>query len=270
MQAMGAEGLAALDAGALHRLARLYWYSVEFGLAREDGETRIYGAGLLSSFGESRFALESDSAAPAALRSSAGAAHPLPLRTPSSRPISSSTASRICSACSTTSNLADLYRALDGRAGPGSGRLGPNVTRPIRRSRSRRRGGARYRPSPRARSRRPKSRMIRAVTRCAPLGLMPVGGEDVGADLIGARGRAAQQIFLGAVALGHVVGETAADRGARIVIDGALAARLVNPQVDVARLGLPFDHHPEIDVEQSDQPRVERRARRRRARGSAG
>ncbi|HKR23907.1 MAG TPA: phenylalanine 4-monooxygenase [Allosphingosinicella sp.] len=59
MQAMGAEGLAAIEAGALHRLARLYWYSVEFGLAREEGETRIYGAGLLSSFGESRFALES-------------------------------------------------------------------------------------------------------------------------------------------------------------------------------------------------------------------
>ena len=58
MQAMGAEGLAALEAGALHRLARLYWYSVEFGLALEGGETRIYGAGLLSSFGESRFALE--------------------------------------------------------------------------------------------------------------------------------------------------------------------------------------------------------------------
>jgi len=58
MQAMGAEGLAALEAGALHRLSRLYWYSVEFGLAREAGETRIYGAGLLSSFGESRFALE--------------------------------------------------------------------------------------------------------------------------------------------------------------------------------------------------------------------
>jgi phenylalanine-4-hydroxylase len=58
IQAMGAEGLAALEAGALHRLSRLYWYSVEFGLAREAGETRIYGAGLLSSFGESRFALE--------------------------------------------------------------------------------------------------------------------------------------------------------------------------------------------------------------------
>jgi phenylalanine-4-hydroxylase len=58
MQAMGAEGLAAIDAGALHRLSRLYWYSVEFGLALEEGGTRIYGAGLLSSFGESRFALD--------------------------------------------------------------------------------------------------------------------------------------------------------------------------------------------------------------------
>ena len=58
MQAMGAAGLAALEAGALHRLARLYWYSVEFGLALEDGNRRIYGAGLLSSFGESRFALD--------------------------------------------------------------------------------------------------------------------------------------------------------------------------------------------------------------------
>ena len=45
---------------ALHRLARLYWYSVEFGLAKEDGDLRIYGAGLLSSFGESHFSLESE------------------------------------------------------------------------------------------------------------------------------------------------------------------------------------------------------------------
>ena len=59
MQAMGAEGLASIEAGALRRLARLYWYSVEFGLAREEGQVRIYGAGLLSSFGESHFALES-------------------------------------------------------------------------------------------------------------------------------------------------------------------------------------------------------------------
>ncbi len=60
MQALGEEGLRAHASGAMHRLARLYWYSVEFGLAREDGELRIYGAGLASSFGEAGFALESD------------------------------------------------------------------------------------------------------------------------------------------------------------------------------------------------------------------
>ena len=60
MQALGQLGLQALDLGALHRLARLYWYTVEFGLAHEHGELRIYGAGILSSFGESREALEGD------------------------------------------------------------------------------------------------------------------------------------------------------------------------------------------------------------------
>ena len=59
MQRLGAHGLEALAAGALHRLARLYWYTVEFGLAREEGALKIYGAGILSSFGESRFSLES-------------------------------------------------------------------------------------------------------------------------------------------------------------------------------------------------------------------
>ena len=49
----------AIAAGALHRVSRLYWYTVEFGLAREDGELRIYGAGILSSFGESHYALGS-------------------------------------------------------------------------------------------------------------------------------------------------------------------------------------------------------------------
>jgi phenylalanine-4-hydroxylase len=59
MQALGELGLQALDKGALHRLARLYWYTVEFGLAREQGELKIYGAGILSSFGESHYSLES-------------------------------------------------------------------------------------------------------------------------------------------------------------------------------------------------------------------
>ena len=59
MQALGDLGLQALDKDALHRLARLYWYTVEFGLAREDGNLRIYGAGILSSFGESHYSLDS-------------------------------------------------------------------------------------------------------------------------------------------------------------------------------------------------------------------
>ncbi len=59
MQQLGRLGLAALERGQLHRLARLYWYTVEFGLAREDDALKIYGAGILSSFGESHYSLES-------------------------------------------------------------------------------------------------------------------------------------------------------------------------------------------------------------------
>ncbi len=61
MQAYGEGGLRSLQFGAIHKLARLYWYTVEFGLIREDGDLRIYGAGIVSSHGESRFALDSDS-----------------------------------------------------------------------------------------------------------------------------------------------------------------------------------------------------------------
>jgi phenylalanine-4-hydroxylase len=59
VQALGELGLQAMQSGALHRLTRLYWYTVEFGLAHEDGTLKIYGAGIVSSFGESRFSLES-------------------------------------------------------------------------------------------------------------------------------------------------------------------------------------------------------------------
>ena len=61
MQAYGEGGLRSLGFGALHKLARLYWYTVEFGLVREGGGLRIYGAGIVSSYGESRFALEDPS-----------------------------------------------------------------------------------------------------------------------------------------------------------------------------------------------------------------
>jgi phenylalanine-4-hydroxylase len=40
------------DDAQVERLIRLYWYGLEFGLARENGALRAVGAGLLSSFGE--------------------------------------------------------------------------------------------------------------------------------------------------------------------------------------------------------------------------
>lgn len=57
---IGELGTAAIAAGEGHRVARIYWHSVEFGLAKEHGELKILGAGLASSFGESHSSLESD------------------------------------------------------------------------------------------------------------------------------------------------------------------------------------------------------------------
>jgi phenylalanine-4-hydroxylase len=56
---VGRLGTTAIAAGEGHRVARIYWHSVEFGLAKEQGELKILGAGLASSFGESHFSLES-------------------------------------------------------------------------------------------------------------------------------------------------------------------------------------------------------------------
>lgn len=58
MQAYGEGGLKALRLGHLPRLARLYWYTVEFGLIATPEGLRIYGAGILSSAGESVYCLE--------------------------------------------------------------------------------------------------------------------------------------------------------------------------------------------------------------------
>ncbi|HYD46240.1 MAG TPA: phenylalanine 4-monooxygenase [Phenylobacterium sp.] len=61
MQAYGQGGLRALNLGRLHNLARLYWYTVEFGLMESPEGLRIYGAGIVSSRTESIFALEDPS-----------------------------------------------------------------------------------------------------------------------------------------------------------------------------------------------------------------
>jgi phenylalanine-4-hydroxylase len=61
MQAYGEGGLRALGLGQLHNLARLYWYTVEFGLLETPAGLRIYGAGIVSSHAESIFALDDPS-----------------------------------------------------------------------------------------------------------------------------------------------------------------------------------------------------------------
>src|SRR3546814_1122052 len=61
MVAYAEGGLRSLKFAARKQLARLYWYTVVFGLIREAGGLRIYGAGIVSSFAESVFALDSDS-----------------------------------------------------------------------------------------------------------------------------------------------------------------------------------------------------------------
>ena len=58
MQAYGQGGLKALRLGHLGLLARLYWYTVEFGLIDAPEGLRIYGSGILSSAGESVYCLD--------------------------------------------------------------------------------------------------------------------------------------------------------------------------------------------------------------------
>ncbi|HWJ04885.1 MAG TPA: phenylalanine 4-monooxygenase [Steroidobacteraceae bacterium] len=59
MQAYGRGGQKAEGLNALEYLARLYWYTVEFGLIRGPQGLRIYGAGILSSPSEIEHALAS-------------------------------------------------------------------------------------------------------------------------------------------------------------------------------------------------------------------
>jgi len=62
MQAYGIGGQRAANGGVIEKLSRLYWYTVEFGLIHgmDDG-LKIYGAGIVSSYAESLFALDDPS-----------------------------------------------------------------------------------------------------------------------------------------------------------------------------------------------------------------
>ncbi len=61
IQAYGIGGLRAQKLGALPLLARVYWYTIEFGLVRQRDGVRLYGAGIASSYTESVFALDDPS-----------------------------------------------------------------------------------------------------------------------------------------------------------------------------------------------------------------
>jgi len=61
MQAYGRGGLRALKYDCLKNLARLYWYTVEFGLMKTPEGMRIYGAGIVSSRTESVFSIDDPS-----------------------------------------------------------------------------------------------------------------------------------------------------------------------------------------------------------------
>ena len=66
LQAYGVGGLRAQKLGVLDKLARVYWYTVEFGLMQQKEGLKIYGAGIASSAKESIFSL--DDASPNRLR----------------------------------------------------------------------------------------------------------------------------------------------------------------------------------------------------------
>jgi phenylalanine-4-hydroxylase len=61
IQAYGQGGLKAQSLGKLTELARVYWYTVEFGLVQQKDGLRIYGAGIASSYSESTFSIQDTS-----------------------------------------------------------------------------------------------------------------------------------------------------------------------------------------------------------------
>jgi phenylalanine-4-hydroxylase len=60
LQGFGAVAAQARTEEELTQMARLFWFTVEFGLTREDGQVKVYGSGLISSAGDAANALGPD------------------------------------------------------------------------------------------------------------------------------------------------------------------------------------------------------------------
>ena len=60
LQSYGRAALLCEDEQHVKRLGRLFWFTVEFGLIREDGKIKVYGSGLVSSHGEASYALKGE------------------------------------------------------------------------------------------------------------------------------------------------------------------------------------------------------------------
>ncbi|HSD30876.1 MAG TPA: phenylalanine 4-monooxygenase [Gemmatimonadales bacterium] len=60
LQRFGRAASAAVTDEHVEAMARLFWFTVEFGLIREESETRVYGSGLISSHGDAANALGPD------------------------------------------------------------------------------------------------------------------------------------------------------------------------------------------------------------------
>ena len=58
LELYGKAGARAMAMDALDMLARIYWYTIEFGLVREGGGLKVFGAGIISSAGETVYSVE--------------------------------------------------------------------------------------------------------------------------------------------------------------------------------------------------------------------